>query len=43
MQGVAGNESLTSPIEAGQTLYFKVYPLFENEGLIAYKIRAGVM
>ena len=43
MQGIAGNESLTSPIEAGQTLYFRVFPLFEGEGLIAYKIRAGVM
>jgi len=43
MQGVPGNESLTSPIEAGQTLYFKVFPLFEGEGLIAYKVRAGVM
>lgn len=43
MQGVAGNESLTSPIEPGQTLLFKVRPLFDGEGLIAYKIRAGVM
>ena len=43
MQGVPGNESLTLPIEAGQTLYFKVYPIFEGEGLIAYTIRVGVM
>ena len=43
MQGIPGNESLTAPIEAGQTLYFKVFPLFEGEGLITYKIRAGVM
>jgi hypothetical protein len=43
MGGVTGNESLTVPIEAGQTLYFRVYSLFSSEGNIAYAIRAGVM
>lgn len=43
MQGVTGNESLSSPIAAGQTLYFRVLPVFEGGGLISYTIRAGVM
>jgi len=43
MGGVAGNESLTVRIEAGETLYFKVAPVFSTAGQIAYTIRAGVM
>ena len=41
--GVSGNESITMRIEAGQTLYFKVSPVFSFGDAIPYSIRAGVM
>jgi len=41
--GVSGNESITMRIEAGQTLYFKVSPVFSFGEAVPYTIRAGVM
>lgn len=41
--GVTGNESLTARAEPGETLYFKVTPLSQYGGQIAYSIRAGIM
>lgn len=42
LEGVQGNEAITTRAEAGETLYFKVTPVFGGSA-IEYTIRVGVM
>lgn len=42
LEDVSGNEAITVRAQAGETLYFKVLPVFGNQA-IAYTIRVGVM
>lgn len=42
LEGVSGNEAITARAKAGETLYFKVLPVFGSQA-IDYTIRAGVM
>lgn len=42
LEGVTGNESITVRAQAGETLYFRVRPVFSG-GSVEYTIRAGIM